>query len=102
MSKETFEIIENVALLRTADTGWTRELSKVSWYHKPTTIDIRWWSPQKKKQEKAYHLRWKKPNYCWKDCKNVCLLNKWRYKNERNERSGTSRKRINEILEQSF
>ncbi|UZM97423.1 PC4/YdbC family ssDNA-binding protein [Lysinibacillus sp. MHQ-1] len=57
MAKETFEIIEDVALLRTADTGWTRELSKVSWYHKPTTIDIRWWSPQKrKKQEKGVSL----------------------------------------------
>jgi len=56
MSKETFEIIENVALLRTADTGWTRELSKVSWYHKPTTIDIRWWSPQKEKAGKGVSL----------------------------------------------
>ncbi|WP_260982704.1 YdbC family protein [Lysinibacillus fusiformis] len=56
MAKETFEIIENVALLRTADTGWTRELTKVSWFHKPTTIDIRWWSPFKEKAGKGVSL----------------------------------------------
>ncbi|SCY84977.1 YdbC family protein [Lysinibacillus fusiformis] len=56
MAKETFEIIEDVALLRTADTGWTRELTKVSWFHKPTTIDIRWWSPFKEKAGKGVSL----------------------------------------------
>ncbi|WP_229386696.1 PC4/YdbC family ssDNA-binding protein [Lysinibacillus sphaericus] len=69
---KTYEIVENVALLRTAsDTGWTRELTKVRWYHKPTTIDIRWWSPQKRKLEKAFRSQWKKPNYCLRDYKNV-------------------------------
>lgn len=54
---KTYEIVENVALLRTAsDTGWTRELTKVRWYHKPTTIDIRWWSPQKEKAGKGVSL----------------------------------------------
>jgi len=56
LAKETFEIIEDVALLRTADTGWTRELTKVSWFHKPTTIDIRWWSPFKEKAGKGVSL----------------------------------------------
>lgn len=56
MANERFEIIENVALLRTANDGWTRELTKVNWYDKPTTIDIRWWSPQKEKAGKGVSL----------------------------------------------
>ncbi|MEG0258565.1 MAG: PC4/YdbC family ssDNA-binding protein [Lysinibacillus sp.] len=56
MDQETFEIVENVTVLREAETGWTRELSKVRWYKKEPTIDIRWWSPNKKKAGKGVSL----------------------------------------------
>lgn len=56
MSKERFEVIEEIAVLRTADTGWTRELSTVRWYEKENTIDIRWWSPNKDRAGKGVSL----------------------------------------------
>ena len=52
----TFKIEEQIAILRVADTGWTRELGKVVWYNKPMTIDVRWWSPDKKKAGKGISL----------------------------------------------
>lgn len=53
---DSFKIEEQVAILRTAETGWTRELGKVVWYNKPMTIDVRWWSPDKKRAGKGISL----------------------------------------------
>ncbi|KYG92016.1 PC4/YdbC family ssDNA-binding protein [Metasolibacillus sp. FSL H7-0170] len=53
---DTFKIEEQIATLRTAETGWTRELGKVIWYNKPMTIDVRWWSPDKSKAGKGISL----------------------------------------------
>lgn len=55
-TRQTFEIVEQVSVLRIAETGWTRELGMVTWYNKPTSIDVRWWSPDKSKAGKGISM----------------------------------------------
>ena len=45
----SFEIIQNIAVLSTDRTGWTKELNLVSYNGAPAKYDIRSWDPNHEK-----------------------------------------------------
>lgn len=46
--KTDWEIIKEIAVLRTGQNGWTKELNYISWNGQKPKFDVRWWSPDKK------------------------------------------------------
>ena len=50
------EIIEQIAVLSTSTSGWTKELNLVSWNDKEPKYDIRDWSPDHSKTSKGITL----------------------------------------------
>ena len=44
-SEVTFEIIEEIGIISTQDTGWTKEINLVSWNGGAAKYDIREWIP---------------------------------------------------------
>ncbi|QNK89093.1 hypothetical protein H7992_05035 [Sporosarcina sp. resist] len=54
--RREFEVVKEIAVLRTAETGWTLEFNLVSWYRKEQKYDIRWWSPGKERVGKGLAL----------------------------------------------
>ena len=56
MSDFHFEIIEELGVLSSAQSGWSRELNRVSWNGAPAKLDIRDWSPDHSKMDKGISL----------------------------------------------
>ena len=49
----TFTIEKNIAVLRTAPSGWTRELNIVKWGDREPAFDVRDWNPEHTKMGKG-------------------------------------------------
>ena len=55
-SQFTFEIIQNIAVLSTEKSGWTKEINLVSYNGAPPKYDIRTWDPNHEKMGKGITL----------------------------------------------
>lgn len=53
MADFNYEIIEEIGVLSTSSSGWTRELNLISWNGRPPKFDIRDWSPDHEKMGKG-------------------------------------------------
>lgn len=53
MASFEFEIVEEIGVLSTSKSGWTKELNLVSWNGRPPKFDIRDWSPDHEKMGKG-------------------------------------------------
>lgn len=51
-----FEIIEHIATISTSDSGWSKELNKVSWNDSYVVYDIRSWNEDHTKCGKGITL----------------------------------------------
>lgn len=56
MSKFSFEIIRNIAVLSEGSKGWKKELNLVSWNGREPKYDIRDWSEDHTKMGKGMTL----------------------------------------------
>ena len=56
-SEVTFEIIEEIGIISTQDTGWTKEINLVSWNGGAAKYDIREWDPSHERMSKGITLR---------------------------------------------
>ena len=56
MSDFHFEIVEELGVLSSSQSGWSRELNRVSWNDAPAKLDIRDWSPDHSKMGKGISL----------------------------------------------
>ena len=55
-SQFKFEIIQNIAVLSTEKSGWTKEINLVSYNDAPPKYDIRTWDPKHEKMGKGITL----------------------------------------------
>ena len=55
-SRFKFEIIQNIAVLSTEKSGWTKEINFVSYNDAPPKYDIRTWDPKHEKMGKGITL----------------------------------------------
>lgn len=53
----TFEIIEEIGIISTVDTGWTKELNLVRWNGGVAKYDIRDWDPSHTRMSKGITLK---------------------------------------------
>ncbi len=53
----TFEIIEEIGIISTQDTGWTKELNLVRWNGGLAKYDIRDWDPYHQKMSRGITLK---------------------------------------------
>ena len=53
MADFEYEVIEELGVLSTNQSGWTKELNLVSWNGRPPKFDIRDWSPDHEKMGKG-------------------------------------------------
>ena len=53
----TFEIIEEIGIISTLDTGWTKEINLVRWNGGVAKYDIRDWDPQHMRMSKGITLK---------------------------------------------
>jgi len=51
-----FEIVQNIAVLSTEKSGWTKEINLVSYNDAPPKFDIRSWDPEHTKMGKGVTL----------------------------------------------
>jgi hypothetical protein len=56
MADFKYEIMEELGVLSTSPSGWTKELNLVSWNERPPKFDIRDWSPDHTKMGKGITL----------------------------------------------
>lgn len=56
MADFKFEITEEIGVLSTSKSGWTRELNMVSWNGGEPKYDLRDWSPDHEKMGKGISL----------------------------------------------
>lgn len=56
MADFNYEIIEELGVLTTSSSGWTKELNLISWNGRPPKYDIRDWSPDHEKMSKGLTL----------------------------------------------
>jgi len=56
MADFKFEITEHIAQLSENKSGWTKELTKVSWNDRPASYDLRTWSEDYEKMGKGITL----------------------------------------------
>ena len=56
MAEFKYEIVEKIATLSTASTGWERQLNLVSWNDREPKYDIRDWAPDGSKMGKGISL----------------------------------------------
>lgn len=56
MADFNYEIIEELGILTTSSSGWTKELNLISWNGRPPKYDIRDWSPDHEKMGKGLTL----------------------------------------------
>ena len=52
----TFEIMEEIGIISTQDTGWTREINLVRWNGGVAKYDIRDWDPYHQRMSKGITL----------------------------------------------
>ena len=52
----TFEIMEEIGIINTQDTGWTREINLVRWNGGAAKYDIRDWDPHHERMSKGITL----------------------------------------------
>lgn len=52
------KIMECIAVVKEASTGWNLELNYVRWYENEPKFDLRWWRGDKKKYGKGMTLRY--------------------------------------------
>lgn len=55
-SQFKFDIIQNIAVLSTEKSGWTKEINLVSFNGAPPKYDIRTWDPNHEKMGKGITL----------------------------------------------
>ncbi|SHF11444.1 hypothetical protein SAMN02745249_01841 [Atopostipes suicloacalis DSM 15692] len=53
MANFEYEIMEELGVLSTNQSGWTKELNLISWNGRPPKFDIRDWSPDHEKMGKG-------------------------------------------------
>lgn len=53
MADFEYEVIEELGVLSTNQSGWTKELNLISWNGRPPKFDIRDWSPDHQKMGKG-------------------------------------------------
>ena len=53
----TFEIMEEIGIISTLDTGWTKEINLVRWNGGVAKYDIRDWDPQHTRMSKGITLK---------------------------------------------
>lgn len=53
----TFEIIEEIGVISTQETGWTREINLVSWNGGIAKYDIREWDPKHYRMSRGITLK---------------------------------------------
>lgn len=53
----TFEIMEEIGIISTLDTGWTKEINLVRWNGGVAKYDIRDWDPQHMRMSKGITLK---------------------------------------------
>ena len=53
----TFEIIEEIGIISTLDTGWTKEINLVRWNGGAAKYDIRDWDPHHTRMSKGITLK---------------------------------------------
>ena len=53
----TFEIIEEIGIISTLDTGWTKEINLVRWNGGVAKYDVRDWDPQHQRMSKGITLK---------------------------------------------
>ena len=57
MKKELeYEILNQVGIISTSDSGWTVELNRISWNGKVPKYDLRSWAPDHSKMGKGVTL----------------------------------------------
>lgn len=56
MADFNYEIMEELGVLSTSSSGWTKELNLISWNGRPPKYDIRDWSPDHEKMGKGLTL----------------------------------------------
>jgi len=56
MADFSYEVIEEIGILSTSGSGWTKELNLISWNGRPPKFDIRDWSPDHEKMGKGVTL----------------------------------------------
>lgn len=56
-SEVTFEIIEEIGIISTQDTGWTKEINLVSWNGGAAKYDIREWDPSHGRMSRGITLK---------------------------------------------
>ena len=56
-SEVTFEIIEEIGIISTQDTGWTKEINLVSWNGGAAKYDIREWDPSHERMSRGITLK---------------------------------------------
>ena len=49
----SFEIVEEIGVLASYSTGWTKEINLVSWNNGPARYDIREWDPRHRRMSKG-------------------------------------------------
>ena len=52
----SYEIVEEIAVIKTTDKGWTRELNKISCNGAAPKFDLRDWAPEHEKMGKGITL----------------------------------------------
>ena len=53
----TYEIIEEIGIISTQDTGWTKELNLISWNNGAAKYDIREWDPHHTRMSRGITLK---------------------------------------------
>ena len=53
----TFDIIEEIGIISTVDTGWTKELNLIRWNGGVAKYDIRDWDPSHTRMSKGITLK---------------------------------------------
>ena len=76
----TFEIIEEIGIISTQDTGWTKEINLVRWNGGMAKYDIRDWDPYHEKMSRGITLK-------EEEMRRILDLMRRRRMNARNRRS---------------
>lgn len=52
----SYEIVEKIAVIKTTEKGWTRELNRISYNGAAPKFDLRDWAPEHEKMGKGITL----------------------------------------------
>ena len=56
MAEIQYELIQNIGVLSTSASGWSKELNLISWNDREPKYDLRDWSPDHEKMGKGVTL----------------------------------------------